>query len=90
MVDNLPSSLYEGIRSVLSDACKVAYRAVNFTMVQAYWTIGKLIVEHEQNGKNAQSMTKRFCQALLTGSLRSSTRGLMFVSFAESTMVNLS
>ena len=28
-----------------------AYRAVNFAMVQAYWHIGKVIVEEEQRGK---------------------------------------
>ena len=27
-----------------------AYSAVNFAMVQAYWQIGRIIVEHEQNG----------------------------------------
>lgn len=64
MVDNLPSSLYEGIRSVLSDARKVAYRAVNFTMVQAYWTIGKLIVEHEQNGEKRAEYGKAVLSSL--------------------------
>lgn len=63
-MDNLPSSLYEGIRSVLSDARKVAYRAVNFTMVQAYWTIGKLIVEHEQNGEKRAEYGKAVLSSL--------------------------
>ncbi len=27
-----------------------AYSAINFAMVQAYWQIGRILVEHEQNG----------------------------------------
>jgi predicted nuclease of restriction endonuclease-like (RecB) superfamily len=42
--------LYAEIKSILDDARKSAYRAVNFTMVLAYWEIGKRIVEEEQKG----------------------------------------
>ena len=45
------NSLYNEIRSVLEEARSSAYRAVNFAMVQAYWQVGYLIVEHEQEGK---------------------------------------
>ncbi len=43
--------LYREIREVLEAARSSAYRAVNTAMVQAYWQIGRLIVEHEQGGK---------------------------------------
>jgi predicted nuclease of restriction endonuclease-like (RecB) superfamily len=43
--------LYRAIRSVLETARTNAFRAVNSTMVQAYWHVGRLIVEHEQNGR---------------------------------------
>jgi predicted nuclease of restriction endonuclease-like (RecB) superfamily len=43
--------LYREIRAVLESARAGAYRAVNSAMVQAYWHIGRLIVEHEQGGK---------------------------------------
>lgn len=43
--------LYREIRSVLAAARTNAYRAVNRAMVDAYWHIGRLIVEHEQGGK---------------------------------------
>jgi len=43
--------LYRDIRAVLESARAGAYRAVNTAMVQAYWQIGRLIVEHEQGGK---------------------------------------
>ena len=44
------NSLYSDIRTVLEEARSAAYRAVNFTMVRAYWQIGCLIVESEQEG----------------------------------------
>lgn len=42
---------YRNIRQILEDARKIAYSAVNVAMVQAYWNIGRLIVEEEQRGK---------------------------------------
>ena len=45
------AALYREIRSVLEQARASAYRAVNFAMVQAYWQVGRLIVEHEQGGR---------------------------------------
>lgn len=43
--------LYGNIRQVIEDARSTVYRAANFAMVQAYWHIGKLIIEEEQSGK---------------------------------------
>lgn len=43
--------LYQEIRAVLESARADAYRAVNAAMVQAYWQVGRLIVEHEQGGR---------------------------------------
>jgi len=42
---------YESIAGVLRTARSNAYRAVNFVMVEAYWNIGRMIVEEEQQGK---------------------------------------
>jgi predicted nuclease of restriction endonuclease-like (RecB) superfamily len=50
-VTNPIESTYQTIREVLAQARSEAYRAVNFTMVQAYWNIGRIIVEEEQKGK---------------------------------------
>jgi predicted nuclease of restriction endonuclease-like (RecB) superfamily len=44
-------SLYRQIRTILEDARSRAFRAINFTMVQAYWQIGRLLVESEQKGQ---------------------------------------
>jgi predicted nuclease of restriction endonuclease-like (RecB) superfamily len=43
--------VYSRVREILETARSSAYRAVNFAMVQAYWHIGRTIVEEEQNGK---------------------------------------
>ena len=45
------NALYRDIRSILENARSSAYRAVNVAMTQAYWHVGRLIVEHEQAGK---------------------------------------
>ncbi|MBR5841615.1 MAG: DUF1016 domain-containing protein, partial [Bacteroidaceae bacterium] len=44
------SPLFAEIRQILINARKTAYKAVNFAMVTAYWNIGRLIVEDEQQG----------------------------------------
>jgi predicted nuclease of restriction endonuclease-like (RecB) superfamily len=44
-------TLYESIKSVLETARQQTVRAVNATMVNAYWQIGRLIVEDEQQGQ---------------------------------------
>ncbi|CAH9055898.1 Putative nuclease YhcG [Pseudoalteromonas sp. CIP111854] len=40
------------IRQVINQAQSQVKRAVNSAMVQAYWHIGQLIVEQEQQGQN--------------------------------------
>lgn len=44
-------TLYNTINQIIEEARNTVYRTANFTMVQAYWNIGKTIVEEEQNGK---------------------------------------
>ena len=44
-------SLYQGIRDILLSARTQVRRAVNDAMVQAYWHVGRLIVEDEQGGE---------------------------------------
>ena len=44
-------TLYSNIKQVIEEARNTVYRTANFAMVQAYWNIGKLIVEEEQSGK---------------------------------------
>jgi predicted nuclease of restriction endonuclease-like (RecB) superfamily len=44
--------LYLKIKNILQSARDNAYRHINFVMVEAYWNIGKQIVEDEQRGKD--------------------------------------
>ena len=64
------NTLYGEIRAVLEKARSSAYRAVNFAMVQAYWQVGYLIVEHEQSGKRRAEYGKAILKEIskcLTG-----------------------
>lgn len=45
------NTLYADVKDILHRAKQNAYRAVNFSMVVAYWHIGRRIVEQEQGGK---------------------------------------
>jgi predicted nuclease of restriction endonuclease-like (RecB) superfamily len=47
----LEKSFIADIKSILASARQKAYAAINYTMVQAYWHIGKRIVEEDQQGK---------------------------------------
>ena len=51
MVAERPSTrLLEDVRSILRQARGQVYAAANAAMVQAYWQIGRRIVEEEQGG----------------------------------------
>lgn len=52
--DELDRSIYESIKEVLTYAREKAYKAVNFAMVEAYWNIGKLIVEAQDGNERAE------------------------------------
>ena len=45
-------SFYERIREILEGARFRVYRTANQEMLQAYWNVGREIVEEEQKGKN--------------------------------------
>lgn len=47
------NNLYDSIKNVLAQARQTACRAVNFTMVTAYWEIGRLITEDELHNQRA-------------------------------------
>jgi hypothetical protein len=56
--------LYGEIRAVLGRARSSAYRAVNLAIVQAYWRIGCLIVEHEQKGESRAEYGKALLEEI--------------------------
>ena len=52
------------IKTILKNARQKAYTAVNSAMVEAYWKIGRRIVEEEQNGKERAEYGKEILQNL--------------------------
>ena len=75
-------ALYGHILAVLTQARQQAKRNVNQTMVQAYWQVGRLIIEHEQAGQTraaygsktlqtlAQRLTEKFGRGFSLANLR--------------------
>lgn len=57
-------NIYSEIKETLLQSRDHAYSAVNFAMVQAYWQIGHIIVEHEQNGSLRAEYGKAVLQSL--------------------------
>ena len=51
--------MYQSIRDVLLSAKAQVRRTVNDAMVQAYWQVGRLIVEGEQGGEKRAEYGKR-------------------------------
>jgi hypothetical protein len=51
-------NLYDQIKEILTSARAKAYSAVNFAMVEAYWLIGKQIVETQAGNERAEYGTQ--------------------------------
>lgn len=58
------NTLYETINKIIEDARNTVYQTANFAMVKAYWNIGKVIVEEEQNGKERAEYGKQVLKQL--------------------------
>ena len=59
-------SLLTPIRDCLDKARQHIQQSVNHVMVETYWTIGKLIVEHEQHGQYRAEYGKQQLEQLST------------------------
>ena len=67
MIENTPTpyqDIYSEIKETLLQSRNQAYSAVNFAMVQAYWHIGRIIVEHEQSGSLRADYGKNMLQEI--------------------------
>ena len=60
------SELLTAIRTILNQARTQLQNTVNNTMVQVYWNVGRLIVEHEQLGENRAAYGKQQLKSLAT------------------------
>lgn len=56
--------LLDDVKQIIDSARRQAYAAINQTMVNAYWQLGKRIVEEEQNGKNRADYGKQLLKQL--------------------------
>ena len=52
------------IKRILKNARQKAYTAVNSAMVEAYWKIGRRIVEEEQSGRERAEYGKEIVENL--------------------------
>ena len=52
--NEIENNLAIKIKRIIRESRQAAYRAVNFTMVIAYWNIGKVIVEDELHWERAE------------------------------------
>ena len=58
------TDIIQDVRTILSEARRMTSRAINTTMVMAYWLIGKRIVLEEQNGKDHAEYGEQVLQRL--------------------------
>lgn len=64
MKKHIKDDFYWSVKEVLDAARSNAYRAINYAMVQAYWNVGRLIVEEEQRGKQRAEYGKHLIKEL--------------------------
>src|SRR5262249_40744804 len=57
-------AVYRQVRDILASARDRAWQAANTAMVQAYWEIGRIIVEEEQAGRGRADYGKRVLEGL--------------------------
>jgi predicted nuclease of restriction endonuclease-like (RecB) superfamily len=57
-------ALYSQVREVLAQARLQTWRNVNQVMVQAYWLVGRAIVQHEQSGQARAAYGARVLEAV--------------------------
>ena len=55
---------FENVSNILENARKNAKTAVNLSMVYAYFEIGRMIIEEEQNGENRAAYGKQILKEL--------------------------
>jgi hypothetical protein len=55
---------YMEIRRIIQTARKKSYTITNFSMVEAYWHVGKRIVDEEQKGKHKAEYGRKLVIAL--------------------------
>lgn len=78
-LDNTESYITE-IKQILAQARQKAYTAVNTAMVEAYWLIGKRIVEEEQQGKSRANYGESILKNLSIALTRDLGKGFSYAN----------
>ncbi len=60
----IPDSLYQQVSQLVQQARQQLQRSVNTLMVQTYWHIGRVIIEHEQQGESRAAYGKQQLEQL--------------------------
>jgi len=88
MTKSLPEhtieKLYTEVGSIITAARSTVYKTANTEMVKAYWSIGKLIVEEEQNGEDRAEYGKKIMGLLSKKLTKELGRG-----FSKSNLFNM-
>ena len=63
-ISDFTDNYIKDIKSILSQAQRHSYRAVNSVMIQAYWLVGYRIVEEEQHGKKRAGYGEKIIENL--------------------------
>lgn len=63
---NKPANYIAEIKEILAQARQKSYAAVNTAMVEAYWLVGKRIVDEEQQGEDRAAYGKEILKTLST------------------------
>ncbi len=62
--NKLQNIIITDIKQIIEQARNFAYKAINFSMIIAYWEIGKTIIEEEQSGKDRAEYGKALIKEL--------------------------
>lgn len=50
-IEPFHESLIIDVKAIINNGINEAYDAVNYSVIQTYWNIGRRIIEEEQNGE---------------------------------------
>ncbi len=78
------NEICKSIKTIIEQARNKAYRAINLAMVNAYWHIGRIIVEEEQKGKSRAGYGEALLSRLSKELIKEYGRG-----FDESNLRNM-
>ena len=62
--NKLQAQFIDEIKQIVQQARKQAYSAINSAMVEAYWKLGKRIVEEEQQGQVRADYGKQLLKSI--------------------------